>query len=75
MGWIDSFHRQCELRQGNVIQVSWIPEKFAKKGKKVRLKDEDGIWEVTAVWARKGSKQVHEDSHHHVSHRKGKQEW
>jgi hypothetical protein len=46
-------YRQCQLikksiKYGHVLTCSWIPEKFAKRGKIVKLKDDDG-WEVTIV--------------------------
>ena len=34
---------QCELMKENTRQVSWIPEKFAKLGKILKLK-ENGEW-------------------------------
>jgi len=71
-----AYHRQCELRRpserGEWIQVSWIPAIFAKKGKQVTLKD--GVWTVTQVWAKKASREVHDDAHLHTKHRKGRQE-
>ena len=42
------FMRQCMLRKGNTIQASWIPEKFAKIGKYLKLHDEDG-WQVVSI--------------------------
>jgi hypothetical protein len=36
------------LRRGNVTTVSWLPEKFAKSGKYVKLKGVDG-WLVETV--------------------------
>ena len=42
---------QCRLKKGNTETVSWIPTKFAKKGKYLKLKNnrtnewEDG-WQV-----------------------------
>ena len=42
-------YSQCKLRKGNLNQVTWIPSKFAKVGKVLRLKDDDG-WVVTEIW-------------------------
>lgn len=39
------FYRQCRLRHLNTHQVAWIPEKFAKKGKFIEIKKDDGEWE------------------------------
>jgi hypothetical protein len=69
--------RQCTLKRATAWhtseQVSWIPEKFAKVGKVVKLK-EDGEWEdgwvVVHVGARKESHEVHAASHGHTKHRK-----
>jgi hypothetical protein len=38
-----AYHRQCKLKRGDAVTVSWIPENFAVKGKVVKLKDR-GIW-------------------------------
>ena len=50
----DERFAQCKLRKGDRILVSILPEKFAVKGKFLKLKDneiwEDG-WEVLEVWA------------------------
>ena len=35
---------QCELRKGAYIDNSWVEEKFAVVGKKVRIKREDETW-------------------------------
>lgn len=44
----EKFYRQCELARpselGRELMTSWIPEKIAKVGNVVRLKDEDGEW-------------------------------
>ena len=41
-------YRQCELKRGNTKMTSWIPEEFARVGKVLKLKDEDG-WKVISV--------------------------
>ena len=43
-------YRQCKLRKGVKEMTSWIPERFAKQGKFLRLGDDDG-WQVVAVYA------------------------
>lgn len=47
-----SYHRQCVLKKGTKVQVSFLPEKYAKEGKFVKLRDgnewEDG-WKVNMV--------------------------
>lgn len=44
-------YRQCLLQKGTKGKITWIPEKFAKKGKVIKLKDENG-WIVKEVWGR-----------------------
>jgi hypothetical protein len=52
-------HRQCKLRKGNRITYSWIPSKYATRGKYLELKDDDGQWEngwqVDEVWGERKS--------------------
>ena len=41
-------HIQCRLcREVRPfpVQVSWIPSKFAERGRRLELKNDDGIWE------------------------------
>ncbi len=40
-----TYYRQCRLQKGNTHQMSWIPEEFAVKGKIIKLRDEDGVWD------------------------------
>jgi hypothetical protein len=42
-------YKQCRLRKGTTFRVTWLPEKFAKIGKVLRLHDDDG-WVVEAIW-------------------------
>lgn len=43
--------RQCKLRRGSTEKVAWIPERFARRGKWLRLFNVDG-WQVisTGIW-------------------------
>ena len=43
-------YKQCLLKKGKKSQITWLPEKYAKKGKILKLKDENG-WVVKEVWA------------------------
>jgi hypothetical protein len=43
-------YKQCKLTKGKWHQYAWIPEKYAKKGKVLRIKDEGG-WLVVGVFA------------------------
>jgi len=62
-------HRQCKLQKGITFQYSWIPEKFAKVGNYVRLKDDDG-WKVVEVFSTMDSKKVQERSIDYRNQRK-----
>lgn len=46
-------YSQCKLQKDDLVQVSWIPNRFALVGKPVRLRD-DGVWVdgwiVVEVW-------------------------
>lgn len=42
------FYRQCKLRRGDTHQTAFIPEKYAKEGKYLEIKGEDG-WLVEKV--------------------------
>lgn len=39
------FYTQCKLRRGTSWTVSIIPDRYAVKGKFLKLKDADGNWE------------------------------
>ena len=42
-------YKQCLIKKGDTTQMSWIPERFAKTGKFLRLHDDNG-WEVKVVY-------------------------
>jgi hypothetical protein len=61
----NEFYVQCELRRVNgQIDMAWIPEQYARKGKFLRIRNhgkwENG-WEVTAVYSRKHADEVLEN--------------
>jgi len=62
-------HKQCKLQKGIAFQYSWLPEKFAKVGEYVKLKDDDG-WQVVAVFSIMDSKKVQERSTDYRNQRK-----
>jgi len=68
-------HKQCRLKRGSSFTNSWLPAKFAKVGKVLGLKDEQGNWEegwvVDSVWGSRPSKDVLEDSQLWSKHREG----
>lgn len=37
-------YRQCRLQRGNLTTVSFIPDKFAKEGWILELRDRHGVW-------------------------------
>ena len=43
-----NYYKQCILSKptpkGKLMEVAWIPVEFAKKGKILKLKQEDGEW-------------------------------
>lgn len=41
---------QCALAQGERRTVGWIEERGAKRGARVEIKGEDGLWDVEAVY-------------------------
>lgn len=47
-----TYFRQCELHRGPVRTCSWLPERYAKRGRYLKLKTgdqwQDG-WRVAAV--------------------------
>ena len=49
--------------------VSWIPQKFAKKGKVLKLYEVDG-WKVVEVWDSMEEKEVVERSRDYRNQRK-----
>ena len=59
------YYRQCELKKQNATTISWIPERYAKLGKYLKLKNDD-VWEdgwlVNKVYNRKSETSVIRDS-------------
>ena len=56
----DVFYRQCSLRRvDGHVDMSWIPEGFAKKGEYLRIR-RNGVWEngwqVVEVYDRESEK-------------------
>jgi hypothetical protein len=62
-------HCQCKLKKGDAYQVSWIPEKYAKIGNYLKLKDDDG-WQVVEIYWKKDSKEVQKRSDDYRHQRK-----
>jgi hypothetical protein len=69
----DVFYRQCSLRRMNgQVDVAWIPEKFAVKGKYLRIKRgekwENG-WQVTGVYGREAEAHLFEHERDYLRQR------
>lgn len=55
------FYRQCVLVRGKTQTTSWIPEKFAQKGRPVALRRDgkwDDGWVVESAGARTSSEEM-----------------
>lgn len=60
------FYCQCELRKrcdtGELIDIAWIPEKFAKVNKLVNIKLDDGKldgpWKIIKVYSKVESEKI-----------------
>ena len=37
-------YKQCRLTRANETTHTWLPEKFAKRGKVVKIRDRDSEW-------------------------------
>jgi hypothetical protein len=65
---MSDYARQCLLERdttdGRESIVSFIPERYAQKGRVLRLRGDDGTWtdgwQVVAVYARVEVKEAHE---------------
>jgi len=64
-----TFYRQCTLKKGAAVEVAWIPEELATKGKFLRIRDDDG-WQVVEVSAlRQNGEYLQEHERDHIGHR------
>ncbi len=45
---MSNFFRHCKLTKGQTSEIAWIPERFAIKGKFIKVLGEDG-WQVVEV--------------------------
>ncbi len=62
------YYRQCKLvkkiEAGTRHQTSYLPEEFAKVGKIVKLRDDDGEWEDGWLVAEASSHRMADDEMH-----------
>lgn len=61
---------------GVEVTIGWIPEDFARLGKKLRLKDEENDtweygWIVTTIGGRRSRVEQQDRNRDHKTHRKG----
>jgi len=64
------FYRQCILQKNHTWQTAYIPEEFAKNGKILRIKEDNG-WVVKNVGTRLNEEQVIERSRDYLHQREG----
>lgn len=62
---------QCKLVCGSFFDTRWIPEKFAKAGKSIVVKETGMEWLVKETYGKVHEKQVIEMRDLHKHHRKG----
>lgn len=61
------YHYQCKLERKGWHTVTWIPDKYAKVGKIVKLGNHD--WEVIKVYSKMDSRKVQQRSVDYKSQR------
>jgi len=54
-------YKQCKLVKDETTQISWIPKKFAVKGRILILKKDPG-WLVTEVYNEQTAKELEEQN-------------
>lgn len=50
-------YRQCKLRRGTRYRYAWLPDRYAKQGKFLRIRGEDG-WRVEEVYSAESEERV-----------------
>jgi len=72
------YYCQCEMKKEldkdmYKVHVAWIPEKYAKAGKYIKIKQEDGAWDdhwlVTSVGCKKEASSVEINSRDYLKQR------
>lgn len=72
------WYRQCKFEAptelGKKVETAWIPEKFAKVGKRIYIGEKrpnpEPIWTVTHVYARRTAEWVNAHAMDHKNQRK-----
>ncbi|MFF2532425.1 hypothetical protein ACFVS2_26480 [Brevibacillus sp. NPDC058079] len=65
------FYVQCKLVSGNSFDTIWIPEKLAKVGKSIIVKETGREWFVKETYGKAHESKVLEMRDLHKHHRKG----
>ena len=60
---------QCKLGRKDIIDIAWIPNKFAKVGKYLRIKEVNG-WKVLEVWNSRSANEVRDRERDYLKTRK-----
>ena len=67
-------YNQCRLSRDKHRTVTWIPREFAKVGKVIKIRDDDGLWtdgwRVDEVWTEVDEEMVVELARDHLKQRK-----
>ena len=74
----ESYYIQCRMRKAKIPygvshRVEWIPEKFATKGRVLKLKTKgvwENGWEVIDTWDKVTKEEMNERSRYHLYQRK-----
>jgi len=75
----NKYYYQCRMKKkisndSYKIYVAWIPEKYAKEGKWIKIKQEDGTWEdhwqVVIVGGKKEAKYVEDKERDYLKQRR-----
>ncbi|ADO59870.1 hypothetical protein [Paenibacillus polymyxa] len=62
---------QCSLISDCLVDVRWLPEKFAKIGQSIIVKETGRAWVVRNTYSKANEKQVIQMRDLHKHHRKG----
>ena len=62
----EGVYRQCLMRRLRTWQVAWIPRDFARVGRFLELRGENG-WEVMAAWSLKSAEYLSFNERDHRS--------
>lgn len=55
---MSEYHVQCQFVRGNERYTAWIPEEYAKLGRVLKLRHDDGHWEDGWEVKRRGARML-----------------